>query len=61
MCISHKKKNALCELWNKQYVISPVSHYWIICLCLLSRLLIPKHLLHCGKKDIAISSYIYRQ
>lgn len=44
---------------KQQYVMMPVSHYWIICLYLLSRLLIFKHLFHWeGKKDKAISSFI---
>jgi len=46
------------EMGKQQYVIMPVSHYWIICLYLLSWLLIFKHLFHWGGKDKAISSYI---
>lgn len=41
-----------CETWKQQYVMKPVSHHWIICLCLLSRLLIFKHLFHWGKKTL---------
>lgn len=40
------------EMWKQYYVMKPVSHYWIIRLCLLSRLLIFKHLFHWGKKTL---------